>query len=669
MSEKTQIVRELGQEELLLPKLIMSALYANDKTKYYFSLMQVARERVDNPDQEFSNLKIERQASGIDDSNLDAVVEMSNKKDSNYYHIPHAERIFEEIIKGIQEMMLPLDLVSHIPSLSKNIRYGFQDYKRRFDQLKMHASKIKDDDVISDGLVDQITSLQRGKADSFHLIVMDLHKELNNLQSLIYNQTIGGANVYGITKEDDKNSIRAFMKGINRTSKLKFDHEGLATTATKSAAERGEEEVLTIQNDIGATDAHVLIVHVKKFIVTVTYTDIHTERLLFFQSLFSKFNVKWSDAISRKSKTFEKDVYYLSVGTFEGKDRAELENYLAFLGSQIVFLIDWNRARKRLQNFLKKKDAIKLLKWAAENDCGHMAFLKLGGERLVYDAIEKTPKTHLRYGEQFYEVLGRERAIDFLKYVLKNTSEGLLDNRSELLIRDQIRAELAKYFRSIYHSLLEISADHASLIVEASVATRDEITQIGIFDSRHFFEVAERAKRWESMADDLLNKVRSMTKRSRASPIFGELLGLADDAIDSLEESLFLMTLSPLEAIYARDPGNIYNSLRDLSDFAVQSSREYLKAIEGAMIIQEKTASREDINDFLEAINRILVIEHQADDTSRIIKSSLINEVKDFKQLCIFTDLSDKIEESTDYLMKAGIVLRDYIFEDVIATG
>ena len=131
------------------------------------------------------------------------------------------------------------------------------------------------------------------------------------------------------------------------------------------------------------------------------------------------------------------------------------------------------------------------------------------------------------------------------------------------------------------------------------------------------------------------------------------------------------MTLGPLEVIGAAAGRSydFYNSLCDLSDFADQSSREYLKAVEGAIIIQEKTASREEINDFLESINRILIIEHQADDTSRIIKSSLISGAKDFKQLRILTDISDKIEESTDYLMKAGIKLRDYILEDVIAVG
>jgi hypothetical protein len=49
-----------------------------------------------------------------------------------------------------------------------------------------------------------------------------------------------------------------------------------------------------------------------------------------------------------------------------------------------VFLIDWNRARKRLGRFLKKTDAIDVLKWAADHNVSHRAFLQFGDVRLGY---------------------------------------------------------------------------------------------------------------------------------------------------------------------------------------------------------------------------------------------------------------------------------------------
>jgi hypothetical protein len=40
-----------------------------------------------------------------------------------------------------------------------------------------------------------------------------------------------------------------------------------------------------IQNDIGTTDAHVIVIHVQDLTTSVTYTDVHPERLAFFQEL------------------------------------------------------------------------------------------------------------------------------------------------------------------------------------------------------------------------------------------------------------------------------------------------------------------------------------------------------------------------------------------------
>ena len=69
------------------------------------------------------------------------------------------------------------------------------------------------------------------------------------------------------------------MAGVNRTAKLKFNHPGLATTATRAGGR------LVIQNDIGTTDAHVIVIHVEGLTVSVTYTDVHAERLAFFQDM------------------------------------------------------------------------------------------------------------------------------------------------------------------------------------------------------------------------------------------------------------------------------------------------------------------------------------------------------------------------------------------------
>jgi hypothetical protein len=100
---------------------------------------------------------------------------------------------------------------------------------------------------------------------------MDLHRALNHLCADHAEEVIFGAHVYGLLPQD-RPAIEAFMRGLNATRQLKFDHPGLATTATRSGTR------LVIQNDIGETDAHVVVIAVEGDAVTMTYTDVHLIR-------------------------------------------------------------------------------------------------------------------------------------------------------------------------------------------------------------------------------------------------------------------------------------------------------------------------------------------------------------------------------------------------------
>src|SRR5208337_3105726 len=271
----------------------------------------------------------------------------------------------------------------------------------------------------------------RNRQDSLHLLIMDLHKELNRLQQQIASESIDGACAYGV-HDADRPLVAAFMAGVNQTRPLKFDHPGLGTTATRTG------EKLVIQNDIGTTDAHVLVVHVEGSKVTLTYTDVHIERLVFFQNLFAGFAVAWEDTRSRRTTGLKEDLYHLCLGTFTAKDQPDLEAYLSFLGSRLVFLIDWNRARKRLRKFARRRICLEVLRWAADNNIGHMGFLVLGGDQLLFDAIQYAGQSSLPMGGQLADILGPDKVTEFLKFTLKTATEGLLAGRSEFLIRDEI---------------------------------------------------------------------------------------------------------------------------------------------------------------------------------------------------------------------------------------
>ena len=114
----------------------------------------------------------------------------------------------------------------------------------------------------------------------------------------------------------------------------------------------------------------------------------------------------WEDTRSRSDKAIEGGIYHLASARFEAGDDGELARFLEHLGSRLVFIIDWNRARKRLRRLVGRRAAIELLRWAAERGYGHMAFLRAGADGLVYDALEFAGGRAVRAGES---LAGRAR--------------------------------------------------------------------------------------------------------------------------------------------------------------------------------------------------------------------------------------------------------------------
>lgn len=651
MPGKPQIVGELGERELLLPNLVNEALGANDRAKYLMTLLQSARAYADHPDLGFADLKAERLASGVDDGELDSVVERSRRDEAGYYEIPAVARISRQLAQSARQMLSPLELRGLRDGAGKE-ELTAEPFRRRLESL-LGELPPPAEDRISGEVIDRIASAQRGDHDSLHLLVMDLHKELNRLQEQIACEAIGGARVYGIDRAD-RPLIAAFMAGVNETEKLRFDHPGLGCTATRT------NNRLVIQNDIGATEAHVLVIHVEAPRVRMIYTDVHIQRLAFFQTLFEPYAVRWDDTRSKRSAAFKETLYHLCVGTFQAADQAELERYLRFLGSRLVFLIDWNRARKRLQKLAPKAVALDVLSWAAKYNCGHMGFLKLGGEQLVFDALKFSAGAPL--AGQLADILGPAKASEFLKFTLQTAAAGLAAGRSELLIRDEIRAELRHYIDTANQGLLEIAAEHATLIVELAAAARDSL-QFGILaDDRAYLErSARRAKRWEHQADELLNRARASTQGDHESaPVVG-MLQTADDVADELEEAVFLLTLLTTSGT---GDGSLA-ALEELAGLLSQGAREYLKAVQNARCI-DRASSRERVDDFLVAVDRTTAIEHQTDDAHRRAKASILTFGGDFKQFHLFTEIADKLEQAADMLMRSVLMLRDHILGEVL---
>ena len=642
MAPKQQIIDSLGEQQLLLPSRVNSALAANDRAKYLLTLLQAARAHGDNPTRWTTDLRSERLACGIDDERMDGVVAASEKLHGDTIRIPGVRRILDRLYTEVAAMFTPLEDESAA-------------FLTRLSAQRDAVGPI-DQDTITGRQVLQLAQGERERGDSVHIVVMDAHKALNRLQARIATESIDGASAYGLA-ETDRPLVAAFMAGVNRTAPLKFDHPGLGTTATRADGR------LVIQNDIGTTDAHVLVVHVDGLVVTLTYTDVHLQRLLFLQRLFRRWSVAWDDTRLRRDDDFEDGAYHLCSGRYEAPHAAGLQEYLAFLGSRLVFLIDWNRARKRLRTFVAKAATLEVLQWAADNDVGHMAFLRAGGEQLIYDAIEFAFRGQTLAGRPLHELLGEAAAGEYLRFVLRTCSQALLRSEPESFVQDAVRAELLNHVRSSQQGLFDVASEHASWVVELAAAVRDGILQWRLPDAQsRIKQYSSRAKEWETHADELVNRARNAERPGDSSTFFRGLLESADDIADELEDAVFHLTLLPASA----SQHVAYAPLRNLSQLVVQGAQEYLKAMEIARHVR-RGGAREDTSDFLDAIHRIMLVERRSDEAQREVERALAQVAGDFRALYMTAEAAKNLEQAADALMHCGLKMRDHVMRDVLA--
>lgn len=638
MTEKTRILDSLNEQALLLPSLVNRALAANDRVKYRFTLLQAAQAHAERPDAVTSSLRAERLAAGVQDSELDRVVGNSERLGKNRYRVPESARILHDTFSDVTEMLEPLR-AAETP--------GSETFAQR---LQTFAVPDSNPDELAAEDIHAITSGDREAGDSLHLLVMDMHRALNALQASLASETIDGCRAYGI-RDADRTLIAAFMEGINRTAPLKFDHPGLAATATRVG------DKLVLQNDIGTTDAHVLVIHVTGRTVTVTYTDVHLPRLLFFQSLFDGYEVAWQDTRSRKDAGMEDGVYHLCVGSYTTRSGARLRDYLGHLGSRLVFLIDWNRARKRLRMFVPRKASIELLKWAADGNIGHMAWLKAGGEQLIFDAMSFAYGGQLRPGDRLDDLLTEARAVQFLRFNLKQALEGLTQGRPASLVADEIRTELASLVRSTEDALLDTSLEHAGLIVELADTVRAALEAAQAGRKHEVAVMAERAKDWETAADLELNSARNALLESDNFML--QLMSKADDIADDLEEAVFHITLSP------KANARSFTALGKLVDPVASASRELVKAL-AASRHARRGVPREDMDDFLQSVHAIRTMEHASDLAEREVKRTLAGDPRPFTEVFGVVEAARNLEEAADGLMHVALLLRDHVMGKVI---
>jgi len=643
MTQKTTIVAHLGESAVLLPQLLSRALDANDRAKLRMTVLQDALAHAEQPSAPIRMLQGEGRTLGLDNIAFDGTISGARLIDGKTLALPGGKALIEGLCQDIKLMVEPLK--SGDPHAAK----GFSE---RIQAVDGELSSLADD-VVPRSLIGSITSARREGGDTAHRLVMDLHRAINRLSAKTAVETLAGASVHGL-EASDRPKVEAFMRGLNRTRFLAFGHPGLGTSATHSGG------ALIIQNDIGATDAHVIVIRVEGLSVTITYTDVHRARARFFTKLIGQ-EVIWTTPEERHVQELTEAQFELITGRYEAKTPSALNDFLEALGSRLVFMIDWNKARKALRNFVSDEEAKRILRWAAAQDYGHRGLLELGGAEVIFDAVRRVAGARVPYGTRLDAALGVEKTGDFLRQALRVASEGLAAARSIRLLRDEIQALLASEFETVERALLAVVVRHLGISRMLAGLVEDAIPADRFGSAEYRENVAKQARRLEHKADRLTVEGREIASRLGIAPAQARsIVDAVEDAIDALEDAAFFLSLAPdwQNETFARP----FRALVAIAKYGVS---HLIRAVEASSCLPD--GAQTDVTEALLAVDAVIEAERKADDALRLAMAASVASAPNSKFLPLEFEMTRAVESSTDHLARAALALRDRILTELKA--
>jgi uncharacterized protein Yka (UPF0111/DUF47 family) len=636
---KSKIIEQLGQSDILLPSRIAEGLLANDRVKVRLSILQAALHHARDPSQAHFDLANECRTLGIDPVAMETLVNRASEAEDKQIAAPGLGTLRAAIWQDVATMA---DAVKSGDAAEGELVCV------RLSALK-GPEMCEAPDIAEAAEIAKLTELSDG--DSVHRLVMDLHKALNRLATAHAEEVVSGAHVYGLLSED-RPSIEAFMHGVNSTRKLKFDHPGLSTTAGRCGNR------LMIQNDIGETDAHVVVIAVERDAVQVTYTDVHLARAKFFTGLFRNFSVHWSGLDRKTAEGLGDDgVFYLVTGRYP-IDGGNRDAFLEAVGASLVFLIDWNKARKVLRGWVSTGDAVHVLDWAARHRFGHRAFLELGGSELVGAAVRHATPNRIGFGERLERALGRDAAVDFLKTVLRVSTEALLEGRSVRLVRDQIEADLVRHLERVDSALLATVTRQAGLAREIACEIGRYLAAYRAGRPTDGSSLAMHARRIEEKADRIAIEARNEIARLEAKSVIEQLVNRAEEAIDELEQAAFIASIMPADL-----PADVFKPLADLCSAAVSAAEAAGSGLDAAAEVPE--GKRADAEDALAAVSRLIDSEHLGDAAEREVTKLVLRGGLALPVSLSVLELARAIERATDRLAGFGHLLREHVLAEL----
>jgi hypothetical protein len=166
---KTAVLEAIGEIALSRASEVNAALATNDRVKYLLTLLQMALDRADHPEQAPLSLASERIACGIDDTSFDDFVATA-RREGDLYRLRGCNELLAQIARDMRVMAAPVIAA----------RGSDGELARRVEMLLTTLPDTQDD-LIDRAAIEGITRIGSDNRDSLHQLVMDLHKVLNGL--------------------------------------------------------------------------------------------------------------------------------------------------------------------------------------------------------------------------------------------------------------------------------------------------------------------------------------------------------------------------------------------------------------------------------------------------------------------------------------------------------
>jgi hypothetical protein len=179
---KSRIIKELGQQELILPSLIAGALKANDRAKRRMSVLQAAAEHAHDPHGTPPDLAAECGRTGIDAAATRTLVARARTNGGGLIEAPGLAKLNEALLSDVRTMIEP-------------VRAGDAAAGEAPEQRLASLSAGLDlaNERMPETTIARFTAVYDGKTDSLHRLVMDLHKALNLLTAQCAESNVAGA--------------------------------------------------------------------------------------------------------------------------------------------------------------------------------------------------------------------------------------------------------------------------------------------------------------------------------------------------------------------------------------------------------------------------------------------------------------------------------------------